>query len=270
MSDKKYKLIAIDLDGTLLNEEKEISQKNKDAIKKCIDNDVKIVISSGRAKENITMFMKELGITSGYGSAFHGSTIFKAEDFTIVNETFLNDEIAKEILSKINVNTNVGILAYTQQSLYTTNLNEEVEKYHRNKKVKVTTLNNFYGINEPISKILVKGERKVLDEIKASVMMYEDRCKILFSELDLLEFTSLQTNKGFSLEKIAELYNINIKDTIGIGDNYNDMEMIEKAGLGVAVQNAVPELKQKADYVTQATNEEDAISEVINKFIVFN
>ncbi len=266
----KYKLIAIDLDGTLLNEEKLITDKNKEALKKCLDNDIKVVISSGRALENIKMFMDELGIKNGYCSAFHGSTIFRAEDLEIVNETFLEGDISKDVLELVSQYNNVGILAYTRNNLYTINKNEFVQQYCGNKHLDATVLNDFNEIQEKISKILLKGKREDLQAIKEKAKIFDDRCRILFSELDLLEFMSLKTNKGFSLEKICEMFSIDINESIAIGDNYNDVEMIEKAGVGVAVYNAVDLLKEKADYVTKNDNNQDAIYEVVNKYFQFN
>ncbi len=265
----KYKLIAIDLDGTLLNEEKIITDKNKNAIRKCLENGIKIVISSGRALEHITNYMEELEITDGYGSAFHGSTIFKAGSNEIVNETFLDTSLAKEIINDLIKCDDIGILVFTNKNTYSNDNNDHVKKYTKNKVVTITEFSDVSEIQGEISKVLIKGERDRLNLLKDDFQKYSDRCKILFSELDLLEFMSLDTNKGFSLEKISEYYGIDIKDTIAIGDNHNDIEMIEKAGVGVAVYNAVEELKKRADYVTVNDNEKDAISEVIEKFIKF-
>ncbi len=267
--ENKYKLIAIDLDGTLLNEDKIITDKNRNSIKKCLDNGIKIVLSSGRALEHITNYMDELEIKDGYGSAFHGSTIFKSGTNEIINETFLDTKLAKEIINDLLSCEDIGLLVFTKQFIYTNDENDHVRKYTRNKFVKITEFSEVSEIKGEISKVLLKGERDRLNKLRNEFQKYGDRCKILFSELDLLEFMSLDTNKGFSLEKISEIFGIALEDTIAIGDNHNDIEMIEKAGIGVAVCNAVDELKVRADYVTINDNEKDAISEVIEKFIKF-
>ncbi len=264
-----YKLIAIDLDGTLLNEEKIITDKNREAIKKCLDNDIKVIISSGRSVEDIKTFVDDLGIQKTYCSAYHGSTIFNCDDLTVVNETFMDKSLAINILKDIVKYENVGVLVFGQKTVFSNKVNEYVLEYLKYKKFKVNEIESLLDIDEDISKILVQGKRSNLENIKLDFAHLNDTCRVLFSELDLLEFMSMDTNKGFSLEKIARMYNIDLKDTIAIGDNYNDMEMIEKAGIGVAVYNAVEELKQKADYVTKVNNNQDAISEVINKFFEF-
>ncbi len=262
----KYKLIAIDLDGTLLNEEKIVTTKNREAIKKCLDNDIKVVISSGRSVEDIKTYIDDLGLKKVYCSAYHGSTIFQSDDLTVVNETFMDRQLANDILEKIVNYDGVGILIFGQNTVYSNKINEYVLEYLKYKKFKVEEIDDVQNINEEISKILVQGRRANLEVIKSDFVYLKDKCRVLFSELDLLEFMSMDTNKGFSLEKIASLYNIDLSETIAIGDNYNDMEMIEKAGVGVAVYNAVDELKSMADYVTKVDNNQDAISEVINKF----
>lgn len=264
----EIKLISTDLDGTLLNRESAISEKNKIALMKCIDNGVKVVISSGRSKENIKGYMNDLGITNGYGSAFHGATIFKLNDnnIEIVNETILEKEVAQDILKKLITYDDIGILVYTPEQLYSIDSNEYVNSYYQKTPVEVKIIDNFSDIKEEISKILIKGDRNHLLEIRDKFLDLNKNCRMLFSELDLLEFMSIDTNKGFGLEKICELENINIANTIAIGDNFNDIEMIEKAGIGVSVKNAVTALKEKSDYVTNATNNEDAIYEVVEKF----
>lgn len=263
----KYKLIAIDLDGTLLNEKKEITAKNKQSIRKCVDNGIKVVLSSGRAVENITNYIDYLEIKDGYGSAYHGSTIFKAGTNEIVKETFLNSDVAKRIISELINYENIGIIIFTKNCACSFNINKYVDTYNTKKNIEIKLIKSIDEINSDISKILIKAKRETLIDLREKFRHYKDESKIIFSELSLLEFMSLETNKGYSLEQIAKYYNIDLKETIAIGDNYNDMEMIEKAGLGVAVNNAVDDLKNIADYVTINSNEDDAISEVIEKFI---
>jgi Cof subfamily protein (haloacid dehalogenase superfamily) len=93
-------------------------------------------------------------------------------------------------------------------------------------------------------------------------------CNILFSSKNLLEITSVEATKGQALKFVADRLGIDIKDTIAIGDNYNDIDMIQVAGLGVAIFNAVDDLKSVADYVTKADNNKHAIKEIVDEFIL--
>lgn len=261
-----YKLLSMDLDGTLLNSFSVISDKNKSAIKNLHEKGVKIVISTGRPKENIKEYMSELSIFKGYCQAFHGSTIFDIETMEIVKESKFDKKISDKILERISSYDDVGILVYSTDNLYTTKKNEYVNEYYQRTKLEIEIVENLLDIKEDISKILLKCDRKRLMEIKDEFSDFTPYARILFSELDLLEFMSLDTHKGAGLKTICDLYGIDIKDAVAVGDNYNDIEMIKMAGLGVSVNNAVDELKKASDYVLQSNNDEDAMCELINLF----
>lgn len=261
-----YKLLSMDLDGTLLNSFCKISDKNKSALKDLHEKGIKIVISTGRPKENIKEYMNDLEIYTGYCQAFHGSTIFDIENMEIIKESKFNKEISDKILERISDYDDVGILVYSANNLYTTKANEYVNEYYQRTKMDITVVENFLDIKEDISKILMKCDRQRLLEIQKEFSDFAPYARILFSELDLLEFMSLDTNKGAGLKTICDLYGIDIKDAVAVGDNYNDIEMIKMAGLGISVNNAVDALKDVSDYVLEHSNDEDAICELINRF----
>ncbi len=263
----KHKLLAMDLDGTLLNDEKIISNKNKEAINKCIEKGVKIVVSSGRSMEDIKEFADEVSATK-YCSGAHGAIIFDSNEMKIIQETLLNSETALEIIKEIEFIEDIAVMVFAKNNTYTHRLTDYLKIFLENKAIRLTKVEDLKQVNEDIIKILVRGERLFLEKLKVKLNYLEDKCKIFFSEENLLEFMSLEANKGYSLEKIAELYNIDMKYTVSVGDNFNDLEMIEKAGIGVAVNNAVCELQQIADYVTINDNNNDAIAEIIEKYFI--
>ncbi len=262
---RKYKLLAVDLDGTLLNEEKIVTEKNLEAIRKCLDNGIKVVISSGRAMEDMKDYTDIVGI-DGYCSAAHGSTIFNAKEMKIIEETFLENEIAKKVIKEIENIEDISILVFTKGLTYTSNMSDYLKLFVSDKTIHIEVIESLELIQDKITKILIRGKRNHLENIKEKMSFLDKDCKIFFTEENLLEFMSLSVNKGHSLQEISKLYNIPIEETVSVGDNYNDLEMIEAAGVGVAMVNAVDELKEKADYVTKNTNNEDAIAEVINKY----
>ncbi|MDR2940336.1 MAG: HAD-IIB family hydrolase [Clostridiales bacterium] len=98
--------------------------------------------------------------------------------------------------------------------------------------------------------------------------MFDSRCNIFFSAPILLEFTNLEVSKGVGVKFVSDLLHIDLKDVIAVGDNQNDVPMIKATGLGVAVSNAVDELKEAADYITKNDCDHGAIKEVIEKFIL--
>lgn len=270
-----YKLIAIDLDGTLLNDDTKIPNTNKIAIKKAIDRGVHVIISSGRGYKSITNFVRDLDIIDNdfYGSAFHGSCIFKINTCEIIEQYYIDRNVILEIFDEVKDSSDIGIILYKNgDNLYTINRNEYVEKYYNKIYMNINTIDSLHDVTGDFIKMLFVGKREDLQRYydKFKIFKDEERCNVFFSSDYLLEFTNLQASKGSSLRFICDKLGIHIGDTIGIGDNHNDIDLIKEAGLGVAMKNGVEEAKEIANYITINDNNNSGVAEVINKFILNN
>lgn len=269
----KYKLIAMDIDDTLLNKNKVITPKTKTALLKAQSLGIKLVIASGRLPYGVRPFAKELNITGndGYYMGFNGGAIFDSNE-NLISSTFLDSKYIKpvyEILRPTNITTIVHrgdtLFADRKVNRYTNtetkvvglelNLVDDIEKY----------------VDWKIPKILMAGELEELKIVRQKLTQrLENQVDIYFSAPFFLEVMPKTISKGIGLEKICAHSNISLSETIAIGDNLNDMSMIKAAGLGVAMANGQPQLKEQADYVTENDCNSDGIAEVIGKFIFNN
>ncbi len=264
----KFKLIATDLDGTLLDDNSTISKENINAIKNCVKNGIHVVLISGRAPASINNFLKQLDLKKDniFAAGFHGGCIFNVKDSSIVHQISLDKSLAEEILAFLKNIDDVGVLVYEGDMLYSHNVNEEVEAYMNRAFAKVYKVDSYDDIQGNISKILVHGKMEQLIEVEKICEKFKSRCKVMYTGYNLLEFTNEDGNKGDALNYICKLLNIDIADTVSIGDNYNDIELIKAAGVGVATYNAIEDLKAIADYITIKDNNKGAVAEVIEKY----
>ncbi len=265
---KKYKLLATDIDGTLLDDNLSIAIGNIEAIKKCVDNGIHVVLISGRAPVSINMFLEQLNLKKDnvYAAGFHGGQVFSAKDMSVIHQYNIEKSLALEILDTVKKYDSLGILAYEGDILYTHNINEEVTDYCNRTHTIPNLINDFKEIKGVISKILVRGSDETLLEVEKKCKKFENKCKVMLTGYRLLEFANYTGNKGDALKHICQLLNVDIEECVSVGDNYNDIELIETAGVGVATYNAVDVLKELADYITKKDNNKGAVAEVVEKY----
>ena len=267
---QNYKLIALDLDGTLLDDNKKISSLNKKALIDAQENGIKVVLASGRTCSSIEFYAKDLQIDkyNGYIVALNGAKIYDLntkktvfEKFLTITEIKLIQDVAREL--------NLNILTYLNEELYATNINCEHTQYESficNKEIHFCS--DFTTLPSKLSKIIILGSKGELDNFPREYLLkFKNKVHVARSNSVFLEIMPLSINKGNALVKISELTNIKLEEMIACGDNYNDLEMIEIVGLGCAVKNAVASLKDISSFITK-TNNEDAIAYIISNFIL--
>ncbi len=265
----EYKLIVTDIDGTLLNDEHQIPSGNLKALKEANEKGVGVVLCSGRSLKSISAHEETLGLNKAgnYGASYHGCTIYKADTKEIIKDFRIEKEIILKAI-KLTENYNFSLLIHDGDELYTFEETEYTKTYEGRcgDDVKVIKPEE---LNDTVSKLIVIGENEDLKRFKEDITEdITNECTHFFAASDLYEFISKEASKGNALRYLCEeVLNIDPKQTISFGDNFNDLTLIKEAGLGVAVANAVPELKEIADYVTTRNNNEGAIEEVLNKFL---
>lgn len=270
-----YKIIVSDLDETLLNDDKKVSIKNRELINKAREMGVKFVPASGRGYASIQGTLEELGLKDmedEYTISFNSGVITENKDNKILSLDGLDYERVNELFKKGLEFEDLCIHIYTKDKVYVFNFLEEEKKYldGRMEVIEFTEPNIEFLKNEDIIKILfMNTDHNYLKSIAKEIKNPED-LEISYSANRYLEFNKKGVNKGSGLKKLTQLLGVDIKDTIAIGDNFNDLSMLELAGLSIGVNNMVDSLKDKVNYITQATNNEDAVAEVIEKFILNN
>jgi Cof subfamily protein (haloacid dehalogenase superfamily) len=265
-----YKMIAIDMDGTLLKEDKSVSEITKEAIERARKKGVKVVITTGRPVEGITRYLKELNLVGeeDYVISFNGCLIQKARSGKVIYKSILKGSdltYLYEIGKKLNVNMH----AFSNLGCITPKLSKYTEFEVKANDMPANIV-DFSAIkpDEEIDKVMMVDEPEILEEaIKKLPKEVYDKYTVVKSTPFFLEFLNRNSNKGEGVKVLAKYLGIDLKEVICIGDAGNDLHMIKFAGLGVAMGNAFEEIKKAADYIT-STNEEDGVAEVIEKFIL--
>lgn len=267
-----YKLIAIDMDGTLLKNDKTISVKTKEALKAANNLGVKIVLTSGRPIQGIKNYLDELELTGkdDYVIGLNGALVCKCDDYSIIssNETLKGKDL-KYIYNKVkDLKTYFHAFTRNEDLVNIESKFSEDEEKRINLKVRVVDFLSDIKDDDEILKVVLEEEKDVLDRITTQIPeeLFEEY-NIIRTVDFMLEFMKKGCNKATGIEKLANHLGIKKEEIIAIGDASNDKEMIEYAGLGVAMGNAEDEIKVIANFVTKS-NEEDGVAFVIEKFIV--
>lgn len=265
-----YKLVALDMDGTLLKEDKTISKENLEAIKKARENGVKVVLATGRPTKGIEKYLKQLDLLNDddYAVACNGAVIQNTKTGKIIAKNIMNLNDLKYLYS-LSKKLNVNIHIITLSSCITPKRNKysEFEAAMNDIPLEIVDFDNI-DQDTTIVKVMFIDHESILNRVIENLPddIY-DKYTIVRSAPFFLEFINKKVNKGFGVEILAKSLGINQEEVICMGDAGNDMHMIKYAGLGVAMGNAFPELKEVANYITK-TNEEHGVAHVINKFIL--
>ena len=266
-----YKLIALDMDGTLLTSEKVISEDTKKALKKAEEKGVKVVLATGRPLAGITRFLEELDLFKGddYALSFNGGLVLNTKTEEKVYEACLKGSDLK-YMYKIAQELNVNIHAFSaREGLITPKMSQYTEHESRLNGIDVTIRDfNEVDDDEVIVKIMLIDPQEKLDEaIKKLPAELFEKYSTFKSAPFFFEVTNKKVDKGMGLKKLGEHLGIKQEEIIACGDAENDLSMIKYAGLGVAMANAMDVVKENADYIT-ASNDEGGIVKVIEEFIL--
>ena len=265
-----YKLIALDMDGTLLQEDKTISKETFRAIERAKAKGVKVVLATGRPIDGVNRYLNELNLLGeeDYAIAYNGALVQNTKTKEIVAQTLMSlDDV--DYLYKLSKDLKVNIHALTDNSCITPKWSKysQVEADINDIPLEFVDFNTL-DKGTTIVKIMFIDEPEYLSEVASKLPpeIYE-KYTVLRSAPFFLEFLDKKVNKGYGVELLAKKLGIKPEEVICIGDAGNDVHMIKFAGLGVAMGNAFPEVKNVADYIT-LSNEEHGVAHVIDKFIL--
>ena len=272
----QYRMLAMDLDGTLTNSRKEVSDKNKEYVQKAAEAGVHIVIASGRpeiAQRKIVERL-ELRRTGGYMLACNGSHIkeFRKDgEKSLRSITLHPDTIARA--AAFARESGVDAFSYNNTGILT----ENPEGEWLQKEVYNCALPLVYTdcLEETLNKAKIQTHKMVFTASHEDLLLIkEDLEKLLgddawvfFSEPHFLEITPPGIDKATSLKWLCAYLDIRPEEVVACGDSGNDISMLKFAGRGVAVGNALPEVKEAAD-CTVASNDEDGVAEAVGKYIL--
>lgn len=264
----KYKLIALDLDGTLKNSHNQITAKTKEALVQVQKQGVKLVLASGRPTAGLRHEAKELLLDQyeGYLLSFNGARVTDAKTGQVIYEQTLSVEEAKDIYLRAN-QFHLVSMTYKNDMIYTENIDDQyVCEEARINDIKKKKVDSFLDILEdPIYKVLMTGEPDYVASIEAEFKQpYGNQLSIYRSAPFFLEAMAQNIDKAASLDRLAKSLGIQQEEVMAFGDGYNDLSMISYAGLGVAMGNAVKEVQDRAKVVTKSNNE-DGIAYILSQ-----
>ncbi|NLA27147.1 MAG: HAD family phosphatase [Firmicutes bacterium] len=267
-----YRLLAIDLDKTLLDDNSKISPRNKQAIREAVKRGVIIAISTGRMYSTAIPFVKELDLNTDWPViSYQGALIKTTEQGMILYHRPLEKDYAVAI-ARVAEEKGEEICAYIDEGVYINRENRFTAYYRQNYDVAVEAVGRLDIFLEQQdanpTKITVFNWEGDFADIQAALnSSYPEEFTMLIPYPFFLEFTDLKATKGQALRRIADKFKIRREEIISFGDSHNDLDMIEYAGLGVAMANALPEVLAVADVIT-ASNNEDGVARIIEKYVL--
>lgn len=268
----KYKLIAIDMDGTLLNSENKISQRTKNAIKNAQEMGVHIVIATGRILKSALYYADKLNLKTPL-VACNGAVVVDKSRSVISEKALSKDKIRNMI--KLAKREEVYFHFYDKNSFYSDIRSEEVlEFYSEGNEETQIDLVVFKDIEDIIENhdlsvykfLFVDNKDEKLKGLREKIDKVEN-ISISSSWINNIEVMEEGVSKGRAVEDLCKKLNISPEEVIAIGDNGNDLSMIRFAGLGVAMENGIKRIKEESDYIT-SSNDNDGVAKVIEKFIL--
>lgn len=268
-----YKIIACDLDETLLDKQHLIPERNIRAIEKARALGVKFVPATGRGFVSVARTLKDLGLydkEQEYVISFNGGAITENKDSRLLHFDGLDFDVADQLYRRGQA-YDVCIHVYTKDTVYAWNITpQELTYLSGNMDITVTaeTTLDFLRGQEVVKVLYMNQDREYLQQIERDLSDITQDVDVSYSSNRYIEFNHKGVTKGNGLLALARLLGVEPSETIAIGDNFNDLSMIRAAGLGVGVQNTVPAMKQDCDFITDATNDEGAVGEVIERFIL--
>lgn len=288
-----YKLVAIDLDGTLLNSYGEISKNNKEAIEKANEKGSMIVLTSGRMPISVKNIAKEIGADK-YIICGNGTLIYDVQKEEIIYDAFMEKEKVLQII-KICEENSIFYNLYTETSVITKSLNYNVLYYDsenskkpEEKRTNIDVVDNIYEYveNTPNINILkmticdnnkiifssIVKKLKTIPKIDVLEVEHMSRKFIKAGSIEVpleyfyTEVSKQNTNKWSAIEFLIKKLNITKEEVMAIGDNVNDKEMVENAGLGVAMGKSMLAANKIGDIIV-SDNDHDGVAEAINNHI---
>lgn len=270
----KDKILFTDMDGTLLNDDKEISEEVYQAIDRFTKAGGRLVLSSGRPLSSILETKDRLGLSypGMYVIAYNGALVYDCQADKPVFEKKLSLEVVRQAMDiarefgihcQTYSNTHIlaeqnskELLAYRKHIHLPYRITEDVAEYLK-----------AMGM-EPYKLIAIENVPEKLEELKQALSKrLNEKIHAIYSAKNYLEIIHKDASKGNGVRFLCEYLKIPIEAAVAAGDAANDISMLKAAGTGVAMKNATQDTKQAADYVTEHTNNEDGILELFDRWL---
>lgn len=266
-----YEILVLDIDGTLTNSRKEISQRTLDAIISIQERNHTVVLASGRPTPGILPLAEKLRLShyGGYILSYNGAKIINCK----TGETIYQKVLPADIIPHLHtaaLHYKVGLISYDGDCIITdSEIDEYMIKEAKINNIPIKNIMDFPNyIKFPVNKCLMTGPGERLAIIESEMKeKFGHLINVYRSEPFFLELMPHGVDKANSLKELLNHLNLSTEQMISCGDGYNDLSMIEYAGMGVAMANAQEIVKDAANYIT-FSNDEDGVAHVIEEFML--
>lgn len=265
-----YKAVFVDVDGTLIKSDHTVSEPTRQTIQKLIDNKILVVLVSARPLDGLLHISDNIGTSKLPIASLNGGYILLQDE--VIFESFIDLDTTTMLHQEL-MKHDVTLLYYQQRECFGETINAHVEKEQRVTQVPIIiqpfeqTLDHWKKNNTGPNKILIISSPGDIQKIQKNLhLQYGRELNICSSKPIYLEIMNNAASKANAVRFLLKKYDIKQEEIIVIGDNFNDVEMIEFAGMGIAMGNAPEEVKAVADFVTD-TNNNDGVHKAITRFM---
>jgi Cof subfamily protein (haloacid dehalogenase superfamily) len=271
----KWKMLALDLDGTTLNSNEEISKRNLDSIRDASRAGIHVVVATGRSYTSATPFLRQLN--TGDPSITYNGALIRHRD-TILRTLSLDHATIYRCLRILKELGQTPVVYSIDEKRHIDNPDGLIDNFYQFSKcsgIQNVTVNNLLEQQwQQVIRISVFSDREtteMLDDVIQKRMGNSvARAQTFFPHWNFWIFEILNPlcSKPVALQFLCDRYGINADEVIAAGDNRNDIGMLRWAGLGIAMRNSLPDVSEHADYVTECDNDEHGVAEIIERFIL--
>lgn len=262
-----YRLIAVDLDDSLLGNDLKISEANRRALYAARDQGVDVTIATGRMLDSALPYIHELEVDIPV-ITFQGAYLKDTQTGDTLIKKSVPMDYTREIIEECK-KRNLHLQVYNENTYFFEKDNHFSRLYHKATGIQGEEAGDLIEImkEEPIKLIIIDEQQKIAELRQYFEDRYGDVLQVLISKPIYLEFTNIKATKGNALARLGEMLKIPREEIMAIGDSYNDISMLEYAGLGVAMDNAPDQVKSYARYVTKG-NDKDGVADAVRRFVL--
>lgn len=268
------KILFLDLDGTLLNDQKEITDPDRTALYDALAMGHRVVINTGRPLSGAIAQNKSLGLTKDgcYIVAFNGGMVYDPHREQVLFRQCIPMDTALKIIRLVD-SFGLHVQAYDDENVLVEPHNDDdaILKYCQRVKVTYRVVEDFSAVlQDGTAKILAIShtDRPALEQLQTAIRETCPEVDCFFSCREFLEIVPKNVHKGNALRSLCHRLGFAEADSVAAGDEANDIAMLEAAGIGCAMANAVDSVKEIADYITQRDNNHGGVAEIVEKFLL--
>lgn len=251
------KLLAIDMDGTLLNWRKQISKRSINTLLRVQEDGNIVVLASGRSYERLIKYANKIKLKEygGYMATLNGSTIFNVKTGEILRNSAFDYEVLKELFHFLD-ELNVDYSIYKKDTIYEGENSKFLYRIYRKLTRKLLKhVNYIFTENVEVNKVIINQKKSKLEEIQRNILAkFNDRVEVSITSFLSIEITARNGSKGFAILDIAERLGIDKENIWSFGNHGNDISMFKISGRSIAVKNSVDKLKALATDITDSNN----------------